>query len=312
MKELFLNYSLDCELPVGTSYLGEERKSFFHGPQTWDEAERSVRGFVERMSDLGVVKGATLFVYPDVACEQKRVFRDLADAGVEIALHLNGLRYSKLRGKQAKWLGEMTRGEQKKALQMAKSDLEDALGGACLGYRACYGSANADTFPILEELGFIWSSNSSNRWRPEFFANWDGSWPFPHHASRHSQLIPGDLPLYEIPVSSCPELCFDGNVNQPFDFRLETPVSLNGENRGTFRQGIGILLEKMNRRDAPVRAFIGASHNTVPLWDPESYQAENLKWLVWHVTELAKENSLTPVPASFEAITRHAADSGAY
>ena len=53
--KLFFNYSLDCETPANTPYTGgTERRPFFHGPATWDAAEASVRGFVERMTDLDV------------------------------------------------------------------------------------------------------------------------------------------------------------------------------------------------------------------------------------------------------------------
>lgn len=91
--KLFFNYSIDCELPANTDCTGPERREFFHGPETWESAEASVRGFVERMESMGLQQGASLFVYPDVARHQQRLFRELADAGVEVALHLNGLRY---------------------------------------------------------------------------------------------------------------------------------------------------------------------------------------------------------------------------
>ena len=312
MKTVFLNYSMDCELPIGTPYTGVERESFFHGPKTWGEAERSVLGLLERMDELGLKEGVTLFVYPDVAQEQKCLFSRLAGLGVEIALHLNGLRYSRLRGEHAKWLGAMSWVEQSEALRMAKADVEDATGRSCDGYRACYGSANKDTFPILDSLGFRWSSNSSNRWRPEFHSCWDGSWPFPHRASAHSQLIPGDLRLYEIPVSSCPELGFGGNADQPLDFRVETTVALNGQDRRLFRRGVEMLFQKMERRAIPVRAFVGATHNTVPLWESDSFQTRNLQWLARHVREVAAAYQQKVVPASFAAMVRHAEEINAY
>ncbi len=56
--QLFFNYSIDCETPSNTDYTGPERRPFFRGPATWDFAERSVRGFVERMDALGVRDGA--------------------------------------------------------------------------------------------------------------------------------------------------------------------------------------------------------------------------------------------------------------
>ena len=113
--DVFFNYSIDCETPPNTEYTGAERRPFFGGPASWPVAEASVRGFLARVADLGVGRGATLFVYPDVARHQKALYREVADAGVEIALHLNGLRYSRLRSDRAKWLGEMPYAEQKEA-----------------------------------------------------------------------------------------------------------------------------------------------------------------------------------------------------
>ena len=238
MTTLFFNYSIDCELPPNTDYTGPERRPFFHGPETWEFAEEATRGFVENMESLGVRAGASLFVYPDVARHQRALFRELADEGVEVALHLNALRYSRLQGDAAKWLGDMSYAEQKEAIRMGKEDLEDLLGMPILGYRACYGSGNNDTIRICEELGFEWGSNASRRYRPEFCANWSGSWPFGHRGHRRSNLIPGDLEIYEIPVTAGLRTFFEGNPDQPFDLRVETPPHILGQEREIIRSVI--------------------------------------------------------------------------
>lgn len=310
---LFFNYSLDCETPPNTDYTGPERRPFFHGPPTWEFAERSVRGFIERMTDLGLREGASLFVYPDVAKHQRRFYRELADAGVELALHLNGLRYSRLRGNDAKWLGEMSREEQKRALAWAKADLEDAIGRPCLGYRACYGSANDDTFPICEELGFTWTSNSSGRYRPEFCANWSGSWPYAHHPSARSKLICGDMTLLEIPVTVGQHVYFDESIRQPLDLRVETPPArLGGESRPKLREVIEENITEMQRRDTPLRAIIGASHNTSDYADRATPPSQNLDWIVRHGRELATEHQLEFTPASFARMTAYGERVGSY
>ena len=96
--KLFFNYSIDCELPLKTEYTGgTERQPFFGGPKSWEAADASVRGFVRQMDQLGLGRGTTLFVYPDVARHQRALYREMAGAGVEVALHLNGLRYSRRR-----------------------------------------------------------------------------------------------------------------------------------------------------------------------------------------------------------------------
>jgi hypothetical protein len=305
--KLAFNYSIDCELPANTDYTGPERCSFFSGPPTWDFAEASVRGFLERMNALGVARGATLFVYPDVATHQRSLYRELADAGVEIALHLNGLRYSRLRGEEAKWLGQMNHDEQYNAISMGKYDLEDVIGKPCLGYRACYGSANADTFPICESLGFTWTSNSSNRYRPEFFSNWSGSSRFAHHTSLDNNLICGDMDLFEVPVTVGIHVYYDDSIRQPLDLRVETPPQVLGDTRTMIRQVIEENIIEMNRRGVPVPAIIGASHNTSLYADPGTHQSENLDWVVRHTQELADKYQYNFEPASFADMLSKAA-----
>jgi len=310
--KIYFNYSIDCELPLNTPYTGPERRPFFGGPKSWEFAEVSVRGLVERMAGMGAAAGASLFVYPDVARHQQALYREMAAAGVEIALHLNGLRYSRLQGDKAKWLGEMSEDEQREALRIAKADLEDTLGQPVHGYRACYGSANNDTLRLCDELGFRWASNASLRYRPEFFANWSGSWPYPHHAHPRSNLIPGDLPLFEIPVTVGLTVYYDESIRQPLDLRVETSPERLGEGREKLRAVIEENIVEMGRRAVPLRAIIGVSHNTNPFGNPATHQAQNLDWTVRHARELAAEHGLEFVPASFLQMTEEAERIGSY
>ncbi len=305
--ELFFNYSIDCELPPNTEYTEHsEKRPFLHGPASWDFAQASVRGFVTQMEALGLRRGASLFVYPDVARHQKALFRELADTGIEVALHLNGLRYSRLKGSSAKWLGEMSYIEQRQAIEMGKQDLEQVIGRPCLGYRSCYGSANDDTFPICQELGFTWASNSSNRYRPEFAANWRGSWPFVHRPNRKCKLVVGDLELYEIPITVGLTVVYDEKLRQPLDLRVETPPTILGEQRQKLRQVMEEQLDEMQMRQVPVRTIIGASHNTSPYNDPKTYQAQNLNWLAKHARECSQAAGLEFVAAGFAEIAAEA------
>ncbi len=304
---LLFNYSIDCELPPNTHYTGgTERRPFLHGPESWHFAEESVRGFVRLMNDLQVIEGASLFVYPDVAIEQKRLFHEMADAGIETALHVNGLRYSRLNGDKAKWLGAMTYQEQRDAIAMAKQDLEQVTGRPCQGYRACYGSANDDTFNILEELGFSWASNARGRFRAETFANWCGSWPYPHFASGRSKLVPGDLNVFEIPITVGVDTFLEDDRNKPFDLRVETPINLTREDRDVHRQVIEENLVHMRRMNVPVKVIAGASHNTSDYGDFECVRSQHLRWVVRHTRELCRQYGLDFVPASFERMRAEA------
>jgi len=300
--KLFFNYSIDCELPPDGR---------FGGPATWEAAEASVRGFVEVMAELGMRRGTTLFVYPDVARKQRALFQEMADAGVKVALHLNGMRYSRL--KRPAWLGSMSRSEQQEAIRMAKADIEDVVGRACLGYRACYASANHDTFPICEELGFEWTSTSAaGSHKPAVFARWAGGWPFPYHPSRKNMLVPGDLKIYEMPITRGIRTLFQNDPDRPLDLRAETLPEIAGPDQEVFRRVIEENLEEMARRDQPVRGIFPGSHNTNPFGDRTAYQHRHLAATCRLARELAAQQGYEFVPAHFEDVRAEAERLGAF
>lgn len=302
MEKIFFNYSIDCELPPDGT---------FGGPANWQVAEASVRGFVEVMDELGLRQGASLFVYPDVAMKQRALFREMADADIEIALHLNGMRYSRM--KTPAWLGALSYEEQFEAIRMAKQDLEDVIGKPCLGYRACYASTNHFTYPALEALGFVWASTSvSGSYKPEVYARWAGGWPFPYHPSRKNKLVPGDLNIYEIPITNGIHTVFQGDPDRPLDMRVETPPAMVGPNGEVFKKVIEENLVEMERRDQPVCAIIGASHNTNPYADRGSFQRQNLRWVCEHARTSSELRGYAFVPARFIEIKAEADRIGAF
>ena len=300
--KLFLNYSIDCELPPDGR---------FGGPETWDAAEASTRGFIEVMDEFGMAAGATLFVYPDVAMKQRALFAAMSDAGVETALHLHTMRYSRM--KKPAWLGSLSREDQREALRMAKADLEDVTGRPCLGFRACYASANHHIHAVCQELGFAWTSTSaSGRYDEATHSRWAGGWPFPYHPSRLNKLVPGDLDIYEMPITRGIHARFQDNPDRPFDLRAETPSELAGPQGEIFRRIIEENLVEVARRDQPVRAIVGASHNTNPYADRESPQYKNLARVCDLVVELGEAQGYDVEPASFLAIKEEGVRVGAF
>ncbi len=270
-----------------------------------------MRGFVEVMSEVGVRQGATLFIDPGTARRQGFLFRQMADAGIETALHLNGWRYSKM--KSPGWLGSLSYAEQREAIRMAKSDLEDSLGRSCLGYRACRASANDETFPILEELGFQWSSTSAaGSYQPEAFACWPGGWPYPYHPSPANKLIPGTLRVYEMPATRSPRIAYSGDPNRPLDLRAETPPEVIGPGGELWRQAVEETIVEMERRSQPVRAIIGASHNTIPYANHASQAYHNLMRATHFARQLAAKHVYELTPAHFCEIKDEALHLGAF
>jgi hypothetical protein len=293
-EKIYFNYSLDCELPPDGP---------FGGPKTWDIAEKSVTGFIEVMEAWGLLAGASLFVYPDVARKQKGLYRQLAEEGVEIALHLNGMRYSKM--KTPAWLGSLSYADQYEALRMAKEDLEDVTGKTCLGYRACYTSANDDTYPILEALGFLWASTTAvGTYKPEIYACWKGCWPFPHYASRKNRLIPGDVKVYEIPKTRGRSVFFENNPDRPLDLRAETRPEIIGHDGEKFRTVIMENLEEMEKCNQPIRVIMSGSHNTGLFGDRNALYHNNLRLFCHIARECCEALGYELIPSSYLSVAK--------
>ena len=194
----------------------------------------------------------------------------------------------------------MSYGDQREAIRMGKADLEDVLGRACLGYRACYLSGNDDTFPICEELGLQWTSTSgAGSEKPDVYACWKGGWPFPYHPSRENRLVPGDMKIYDMPITRGIHTFFQGDPERPIDLRAETPPEIAGDNCEVFRQVIRENIEEMARRDQPVRGIFPASHNTSLFADESTFQHGHLVETCRMARELVEAAGHAFVPASY-------------
>ncbi len=64
------------------------------------------------------------------------------------------------------------------------------------------------------------------------------------------------------------------------------------------------MMVEMERRRVPVRAIIGASHNTNPFGRSGTFQDRNFEWVVRYVRELAAQHGWKFVPASFADMRR--------
>jgi hypothetical protein len=300
--QLYYNYSIDCELPP---------EGNFGGPATWDVAERSTRGFVDLIDSLDLLKAASLFIYPDVAKKQRSLFREMADRGIEIGLHLHTMRYSRM--KKPAWLGSLSYEEQVKVLRMAKTDLEEVIGRPVLGFRACYASANHFTFPAVEDTGFIWTSTSGNgNYRSEIHECWAGGWPFPYHPSRKNKLIPGNMKIYEMPINHSLRSYFQNDPNRLLDMRAETPLNISGPFFANWWRLIEENLLEMEKRDQPVRAIIAASHNASLYADPISLAHRNVTRVNSMTREICDLKGYEFTPASFLEIKQEADRVGAF
>ena len=116
----------------------------------------------------------------------------------------------------------------------------------------------------------------------------------------------GAMNLFEMPVTCGVKTFFQGNENEPLDLRVETPIAILGSQRELLRQVVTENIEEMARRHVPVRMIVGASHNTNPFGEFDTFQSQNLRWLVQHTRALAEEHGMDFVPASFAQVTAEA------
>ena len=90
---------------------------------------------------------------------------------------------------------------------------------------------NSQTLGLCDEVGFTWTSNASNRHRPEFHAYWSGSRRYAHHASAQSNLICGSLDLFKIPITVGIHEYYAASIRPSLDLRVESPPTVVGEGR---------------------------------------------------------------------------------
>ena len=115
-----------------------------------DRVDRNTREILEMFDQAGA--SATFFTLGWVAQRHKRLLREIAERGHEIASH----------GWDHQRVFKMTRDEFAEDLRRARGELEDASGCTVRGYRAPSFSIDARTpwaFEVLAEQGYAYSSS---------------------------------------------------------------------------------------------------------------------------------------------------------
>lgn len=306
-RKLFFNYSIDCE-PAGDEGIG--------GPKSWEESERSIRGFVEVMESCGMFRATTLMPTCQTANANRGVFLEMIKKGVEVESQFQVRKWRNY--DPNRWLGEYSREEQLKILREAKDDYEQTLQKPCQGYRSCCTAQNDDTFPVLEELGFKWTSCSiPGRYFPKVPARcWHGAYPYSHHTNAKSRLRVGNMKLYEMPVTRSKETYALWEGYAPFDLRVEWPkkkiFGRLGKDFSEYDKIIQENIEEQLKCEQPLLAIIGVSHNTEDFGLKESVENKALIHICKAVKKISEENGLEFIPASFADIHREALQTEAF
>ncbi|MBU7004984.1 MAG: polysaccharide deacetylase family protein, partial [Theionarchaea archaeon] len=172
MRELYVAFTMDCERIASESPPG--------GPETWELSERAISGYCDFLLESDLYP--TLFIVPECAKKHRPLFGTLSRKGVELGLHLHPQSFDK--HQYCKYLGEYERDDQLRIIGESRREFTRALGAEPKSFRSGNFSANDDTFPVLDSLGFLQGSVSDpGRNAPGFAATWMGACPDPHWVS---------------------------------------------------------------------------------------------------------------------------------
>lgn len=145
-RRLFVTWTMDCETV-------REESPATGGAETWELAERAMRGYVESLAVRG--HKATLFLIPRLAEGLPEVVRELGAAGADLGMHLHpqttDLGYDR-------HLGQLPVETQRQLLEQGRDRVAAVTGQAPTSFRPGCFSGTWQTFPILLDLGFTQGS----------------------------------------------------------------------------------------------------------------------------------------------------------
>ncbi len=298
-KKVFFAFTMDCERIAAESILN-------NGAPSWEMSEKAIRGMADVLRKKHMIRAGGFYPTPATAERHKDLFLELRAEGFDIGcqFHCDSFR----NGEFTDYLGCYEYEEQQQILTLAKQDWEEALGLELRTWRCGFLSANDYTFPILNDLGVRQSSSSlPERHLVQVGARWIGAPPYPHHTSRKSRLVCGDLELYEVPVAAHPYKWANDDRTAMYDTRPD-----RGYDLAFYRDLIDAYVEKMMRSDPPIKSLIAITHNTIDYLDPDNPKRKIMEFEIDHSREVVESRGYEFVPASIEDIHLEADRIGSY
>ncbi|MGC9316925.1 MAG: hypothetical protein ACP5KN_02670 [Armatimonadota bacterium] len=303
-EHLYFCYFMDCQTP---------QKPGGGKDQTWEVAERAVRGLAEVFAERDLIRALGFCSEPEVARRQSELFREMADLGAWQALHFQVRGYRPAgAAEDYDWERPLTDygyEEQKAVIAIAKDEWEQALGMPAEDFGACCAQANDYTFPILAELGFRQGYCSApGRYNPEAGQMWWGAFPHSHHTSSKSRLVCGELPLYEFTLTRT----LTPQEVSPGVWMVD---DLRAERERVFDDAMAIAeasVRDMMLRDHPVLYVHVPTHNTWDVTDIEHPRRQAVETAIDVAYALAEMLDLELVPATLRDMHERADELGAY
>ena len=275
LPPLYVIFSMDCRCAA--------TQSDPEGPRSWQLSAHAIDGFCSALARSGYP--ATLFLAPRCADEHEPLLGELAAYGCELGLYVHPPSLDGVGG--SRMIGHYSRAEQQQIIQRALDQFQNALGMRAQTFRGAFFSANDDTFDILAQLGFRQGSLSNpGRQIPKHAALWQGAVTEPHYANRENRLAKGDLPFFEVPVSTDPSQLRGGLVP---DLAIE-----NGTAEAWHEPLIAARLDRQNAEPPTLRTLCFTTRNAYAYHDSADRMRQTLDAVVDLVGRLGDRYTIVP------------------
>jgi hypothetical protein len=282
-NRLFVTWTMDCETV-------REEAGAPGGPESWELAERAMRGYVERLVARG--HRTTLFLIPRLAEGLPDVVRELGAAGADLGLHMHpqttDLGYDQ-------HLGQLPADTQHLLLQQGRDRVAAVTGEAPTSYRSGCFSGTWETFPILLDLGFTQGSVMlPGRNSPGVGAVWVNDVPFAHWRQGRAGQGFLDLPTAAALDQTGP------HREAPCD-----PRHLRLELEGIADWGPALIRDYVRwqvEHDWWLKSVVVMTHDTRCYDDPADPYRRNLELIADAIEATAAELGLVLAPATLAEV----------
>lgn len=266
-NELLFNLHVDCEatqFAIRNPALGE----------------RSTRGLAEVLDAEGLV--GTFLVIPTDFEAHGALYRELAEAGHEIGLH-----YHPWEEGRTEFFGLETRESQVALLEEAMDRFAQVMGRRPEAFCPGYGSANDQTFGVLEEVGLRHGLVSvPTRILPQCASVWGGSPLDPRYPHRLFRCLNGDVDFVDCPATIDPESRMWGGAH-PQDLRVELVDAKN--HFYTIQKSV----KRQLAENVPVPHVHAVTHNIFEFSDCRDFRRETLVGIIAGARRVAAEHGMT-------------------
>jgi peptidoglycan/xylan/chitin deacetylase (PgdA/CDA1 family) len=277
---VYLSFFIDCESTQ---------------PQVKNPAlgERAIRGFADVL-EARKLRG-TFHVIPGDAQIHAAIYRDLAQRGHEIGLHLHPAAYGK-----PDFLGLFGPDEQRDLFAQGIDLFTQALRffpkTVCPGYL----STNDFTYGVLHGLGFRHGTTSFPTRTLAECASVHATAPLDvHYAHPFNKVLPGDgsFDFVELPPTVDPESRMWGGKH-PQDWRVELVDAKN------HRYTADKAVKRQVLQNVPVKMLRGITHNIFEYGDPKDFRRQTLEGMLDAAAQVCEAQGLHCVGATGEEIAK--------